>query len=171
MAYVVYFVKSICNNNLVKEINLVMSSYALMVNDDGSGNFDVEVFNSPATKPAGGTRITIPWLVNANGLPSPNNLVISSATTATPIVATTASVHGLTTGDVVTITGGLVENINGTYTVTVTTSTAFQLDGSVGSGTYTASSAVVKKLTKAKEVATAIQAGLRGVLDDRASGN
>lgn len=152
-----------------------MSSYGIQIDDDGNGNFDAVVSNTPTTKFAGGTRLTIPWLQNANALQGPNNIVITAATNATPIVCTTAALTGanaLTTGDVVTITGGLVLTaINGTFTVTVNSSTAFQLDNSVGNGTYTASSAVVKKLTKPKEVATAVQAALRSILDDRASGN
>ncbi len=150
-----------------------MSSYAIYVKDDGSGNFGVNVENSPATIPAGGTRLSIPWITNANAGLSP--FVISSATTATPIAVTTASAHGLSTGDTVYVyqnsSTATVENIVGTYQFTVTGATTGTLDGSVGSGTYTASSASLKKLTQAKEVATAIQAALRAVLDDRASGN
>ncbi len=146
-----------------------MSSYAIYVADDGSGNFTVVAENTPTTLPVGGTRLSIPWLTNANAGSTP--LVITSATTATPIVCTTAA-HGYTTGDEVFISGGLVMTaINGSFTVTVQSSTTFALDQSVGSGTYTASSATVKRLTKAKDIGTAVQAALRAVLDDRASGN
>lgn len=62
---------------------------------------------------------------------------ITAATNATPIVITTAGAHSLTTGDNVSI--DLVEGndaANGTFFVTVTGATTFELDGSSGSGTY-----------------------------------
>ncbi len=146
-----------------------MSSYSLYISDDGTGIFRVVAINTPATLPAGGTRLSIPWIENYNA--GTTGVVISSATTATPIVITTASAHGFVTGDEVFISGGLVENINGSYTFTKTGATTGSLDNSVGSGTYTASSATVKKMDSSKSVGIAIQAGLRAVLDDRASGN
>ncbi len=146
-----------------------MSSYSAYFTDDGVGNYTVVVENAPATLPAGGTFLSIPWITNANA--GNASIVISSATTATPIACTAASAHGLVTGDTVYVSGGLVLNINGTYNVTVTSSTVFSLDKSVGSGTYTASSASFKKLTKAKNVGEAIQAAQRAIMDDRASGN
>ncbi len=150
-----------------------MSSYAIYVADNGSGDFTVVAENTPATLPAGGTRLSIPWVTNANA--GNASIVISSATTATPIVCTAASAHGLTTGDEVQVflnsSTASVLNIVGSYTATVTSSTAFSLDQSVGSGTYTASTASFKKLTKTKTISVAIQAALRAVLDDRASGN
>ncbi len=147
-----------------------MSSYSIYAADDGNGNFTVVAKNAPATLPAGGTTLSIPWVRNPNG--GTTNLVVTSATTATPIVCTTASAHGYSTGDEVFISGGLVMTaVNGAFTVTVTGSTTFSLDNSVGSGTYTASSAKVKKLAKATDLGMAIQAGLRACLDDRASGN
>lgn len=146
-----------------------MSDYTIFLDDDGSGNFACSAINSPATKPAGGTRLVIPWVDNANTTETP--LTVTAATTATPIVCTTAA-HGYTTGDQVVVTGGLVmTSINGTFTVTVVSSTTFQLDQSVGSGTYTASSATVKKISKTKLLGSALQAAFRAVLDDRASGN
>lgn len=147
-----------------------MSSYAIYAADDGNGNYTVVAENTPTTLPAGGTRLSIPWVRNPNA--GTTNLTISAATTATPIAATTSTAHGYSTGDEVFISGGLVMTaINGSFTITVTGSTTFTLDQSIGSGTYTASSATVKKLVRATELATAIQAGLRSCLDDRASGN
>ncbi len=150
-----------------------MSSYSIYVVDDGSGNFGVNVERAPATPPAGGTRLSIPWITNANA--GNSGVVISSATTATPIVITTAAAHGFVTGDTVYVylnsSTDAVENIVGTYQFTKTAATTGSLDGSVGSGSYVASTASVKKLSVAKELATAVQAGLRAALDDRASGN
>jgi len=62
---------------------------------------------------------------------------ITNATNASPIVITTAGAHGLTTGDNVSI--DLIEGNeagNGTFFVTVTGATTFELNGSSGSGTY-----------------------------------
>ncbi len=149
-----------------------MSSYGIYVADDTNSNFSVVAFRAPATLMAGGTRLSIPWVTNANAAATVT--VISAATTATPISATAAG-HGLATGDVVQVflnsATASVLNIVGTYTVTVSSSSVFTLDNSVGSGTYTASTASVKPLVKAKDIATAVQAGLRACLDDRASGN
>lgn len=147
-----------------------MSSYSIYVNDDGNGNYSCVAINSPTTLPAGGTRLSIPWVRNPNA--GTTNLTVSAATNATPIAVTTSTAHGYSTGDEVFISGGLVNTaVNGAFTITVTGSTTFTLDQSVGNGTYTANSATVKKLVRATEVATAIQAGLRAVLCDRASGN
>lgn len=53
---------------------------------------------------------------------------ITSSTDATPIVVTTAAVHGLSSGDVVNIFGHTTNvAANGTYRVTVTSTTKFSL--------------------------------------------
>lgn len=58
-------------------------------------------------------------------------------TNATPIVVTTG-VHGLVTGASVTITGvGGNTAANGSWPITVLSTTTFSLDGSVGNGAYT----------------------------------
>ena len=146
-----------------------MSSYSIQITDDGSGNFTSVAQRGATTLASGGTRLSIPWVVNANKAETP--FTITAATNATPIVATTAA-HGYTTGDEVFISGGLVlTGINGSFTVTVVSSTTFQLDQSVGNGTYTASSATCKRIAKATDLGTAVQASLRAALDDRASGN
>ncbi len=68
----------------------------------------------------------------------PLGLNISGATNAGPIEITTTTVHGLRTGDRVSITDvGGNTNANGSFTVTVTSSTKFTLDGSTGNGAYT----------------------------------
>jgi hypothetical protein len=61
----------------------------------------------------------------------------SAYTNATPIVVTTG-VHGLATGASVTITGvGGNTAANGSWSITVLSTTTFSLNGSVGNGTYT----------------------------------
>ncbi len=65
-------------------------------------------------------------------------LLVTAATNATPIQITSASAHGLSTGNSVIIDGVLGNTAaNGGFTVTVTGANTFTLDGSVGSGTYT----------------------------------
>jgi hypothetical protein len=65
------------------------------------------------------------------------NLAISNVTNGTPIQVTTASAHGLASGDIATIAGALgVPAANGTWTITVISPTVFSLNGSVGSGSY-----------------------------------
>jgi hypothetical protein len=53
---------------------------------------------------------------------------ISSSTNANPSVITTAAAHGYSTGDVVEILGHAVNtNANGTWTITVLTTTTFSI--------------------------------------------
>lgn len=67
---------------------------------------------------------------------------ITGATTATPIVITSAG-HGRATGDIVTIAGvGGNTPANGTFRVLVLTSSTFSLVGSIGAGTYTSGGTV-----------------------------
>lgn len=89
------------------------------------------------TSPATGVITTA--VANANGVvPGVSNLPITGATNATPIAITTASAHGLSTGNYVTNSGVLGNtNANGTFVITVTGSTTFTLNGSSGSGAYT----------------------------------
>lgn len=64
-------------------------------------------------------------------------LTISGATDATPIVVTTTT-HGLSTGDVVVVSGvGGNTAANGTFVITVTDATHFSLNGSAGNASYT----------------------------------
>lgn len=70
------------------------------------------------------SNITVPSTVN-----------ISSSTNASPIVVTTATNHGLETGDYASIVGHLVNTAaNGIWPVTVLSNTTFELDGSTGNG-------------------------------------
>ena len=77
-------------------------------------------------------------------------LTITSATTATPIVATTAT-HSLSAGDNVVVAripnaADPVENILGRWpNITVPLTTTIGLTGSVGVGTYAASTASLSK--------------------------
>jgi hypothetical protein len=72
---------------------------------------------------------------------------VSAATNASPIAITTSAAHGLTTGDRVTVASvGGNTAANGSFTVTVTSTTAFTLDGSTGNGTYTSGGIVTPLL-------------------------
>ncbi len=72
-------------------------------------------------------------------------LLISTATNASPIVVTTSSSHGLSTGDVVTILGALGNTAaNGLWKVTVVNATQFSLDSSTGNGSYSGGGYLVK---------------------------
>jgi len=73
----------------------------------------------------------------------PRAVAVTAATTATPILLTTAA-HGLATGDRVAIAevGGNTA-ANGNWTVTVVSPTTFTLDGSVGNGAFTGGGYVV----------------------------
>src|SRR5581483_3682463 len=73
---------------------------------------------------------------------------ISSSTSATPIVVTTASAHGLAVGDTVTIVNHATNtNANGTWVVTVVgSSTTFTINAA-GNGTGGATGTVTKQPT------------------------
>lgn len=63
---------------------------------------------------------------------------ITNATNASPIVITTSTNHGLTTGQLVGISGVLGNTAaNGQWIVTVSTPTTFSLNSSTGNGAYT----------------------------------
>lgn len=70
-------------------------------------------------------------------------LTVSGATNASPIVVTTSAAHLLSTGQTVVVASvGGNTAANGTFTITVLTSTTFSLDGSTGNGAYTSGGTV-----------------------------
>lgn len=78
-------------------------------------------------------------------------LTVAGATNATPIVITTSSSHGLSSGDSVAIAGvGGNTNANGVFSITVLSSTTFSLqnvrEGTdiAGNGAYTTGGYVIK---------------------------
>lgn len=83
--------------------------------------------STPATATLGG-QVT----------PGCAQLGITGATNATPIEVSTASAHGLSTGNAASIAAVLGNTAaNGGWTITVTASNKFTLNGSVGNGAYT----------------------------------
>ena len=70
---------------------------------------------------------------------------VSNASNTSPIQITTSTSHTLVTGQIVAIhsvNGNTAAN--GTFTVTVTSSSTFTLDGSTGNGTYTSGGKVLR---------------------------
>lgn len=102
-------------------------------------------------------------------------LAVSGATNATPIVITTSTSHGLSTGDKVAI-GYVAGNTaaNGVFAVTVLTSTTFSLqdvrEGTdiAGNGSYTSGGFVVKLSTD--EYLSDIPSGARVATSSSLSG-
>lgn len=71
---------------------------------------------------------------------------ISGATNATPIVITTTTSHGFSTGDAVYVYGvGGNTDANGSWVITVLTATTFSLNSSIGGGVYTSGGTVINK--------------------------
>ena len=79
----------------------------------------------------------------AGAVPGVSNLAVTNATNATPIVITTTSAHGLSSGNYVSISGVQGNtNANGTWSITVLSTTTFSLGGSTGNAAYTSGGAV-----------------------------
>lgn len=125
--------------------------------------FTIAKAGTLTTAPTGGTQLsTVPQDLGAI-LVSTDPATISGATTATPIVVTTSAAHGYTTGDAVNIinVGGITE-ANGSWLITVLSSTTFSLTGSVGAGTYT-SGGKVQKVKKTKNPYNSLDAAWNAV--------
>lgn len=74
-----------------------------------------------------------------------HGMFITNATNATPIVVTTLLVHGLSTGNTVKISNVLGNTAaNASWVITVTSTTTFSLNASVGNGPYTSGGLVSK---------------------------
>lgn len=82
-------------------------------------------------------------------------LTVSGATNASPIVVTTSAAHLLSTGQTVVVASvGDNTAANGTFTITVLTSTTFSLDGSTGNGAYTSGGTVTTTALMTDSVST-----------------
>ena len=97
-----------------------------------------------------------------------NALAVTGISNTAPIKVTTASSHGLAPGDTVLIFGVTGNTAaNGAFTITVTTSTAFTLDGSTGSGAWAGDGTVTTDLAGAiQTVVIAAVAAATGVSAD-----
>lgn len=97
---------------------------------------------------------------------------VNAATNASPIEVTTTANHGLTTGDTITISGILGNTAaNGTFEVTVTGATTFELDGSTGSGSYVSGGTVYPHAIVIKKAIVNESALEYEVLDASATSN
>lgn len=70
---------------------------------------------------------------------------VANVVAGTPPTVTTTSAHGYTTGDTITlagVTGTIASSVNGAWTITVTSATAFTLNGVTATGAYSSASAV-----------------------------
>lgn len=79
------------------------------------------------------------------------NLTVSGSTDATPVVITTSTSHGYSTGNSVWIsgllvTGGVNSNANGSWDITVLSATTFSLTGSTGTGGTQIRNGTVRKM-------------------------
>jgi len=108
--------------------------YAAVVNPNGIfGNQLSTVSYSTSQGVFGWTQMDLPTQMTA---PEP----ITAASNATPI-SITSNAHGLRTGEQVFIQGAQGNtNANGVYTITVTGTNTFSLNGSVGNGVFLGSS-------------------------------
>lgn len=112
--------------------------------------------NFAVNKASGTTNINFLFLRPADGyvdgyLTQPSSVLqIGSATNATPIVIGTQNTNTLTTGEQIAISG-VTGNFaaNGVRTITRVDANHFSLNGSAGSGTYTANTGVVQSLLSA----------------------
>lgn len=106
--------------------------------------------NGPSNNYTSSAPVGNKGLYDVSAAPS---YTITAATAASPIAVTTSAAHNLATGDTVTVTGGTgLTGLNGTFVVTVTGASTLTLDGSTGTGSYSASSATLypHKLTLKK---------------------
>ena len=86
---------------------------------------------------------------------------ISSSTNASPIAVTMSAAHGYSTGDTVVITAHTTNtNANGTWKITVTSSTAFTLNGSTGNGVGGATGTVRRINNGVIELSSAVTANI-----------
>lgn len=101
--------------------------------------------------------------LDANGVVI-NNLLISGATNASPIVITVPSTATLATSMTVTV-AGVTGNTgaNGTFSIIVLTGTTFSLTGSTFSGTYTSGTGTVYPTTPVAKIRDVAQRGAHGL--------
>lgn len=144
----------------------VTNTYNIALWDDGAGNYNVAVIAAPTTPASGGTNATLPREQDN----APSSFTVTSATAATPIVATIASGHGISAGDFVTVRGGTGDTgINGTFRASAVGATTVTLDNSATAGTYTASSATLTKVPASTSLHATLQKAVRAVLNAKAS--
>jgi hypothetical protein len=145
------------------------STYSIFVGNSSGANYYSLAIKDATRATAASTGTFLPIEKFANKINSAEPVTIVAATNATPIVISSTT-NTLSDGDVVYISGGLVNTgINGTFEVTSSSGTGFTLLGSRGTGTYTASSAKFVKLEKVPSPHVAFMAAVAACLNDRAT--
>jgi hypothetical protein len=135
-------------------------------NTNANGTFTITV-TSATTFVLNGSSANAAWTGGGTVVAT---ATVTGASYPGLIEITTASPHGLATGALVSISGALGNTAaNGTFTITVTGSTSFTLNGSIGNGTWTGGGSVVSvaswAVTEASypgliEITTALPHGL-----------
>ena len=135
--------------------SLQTGSHVLVSNVQGAnGTFTVTVadttsFSLDGTNGAGSPAYAGGGMIAPLALaPSGARLAVTDASNASPVAITTATPHGLHTGDEVSIGNVQVNGADDPFTVTVTSATSFTLDGSTGAAAY-AGGGLVKPLVLA----------------------
>lgn len=146
---------------------MALVDYAIYIDNDGSDNYSPQAFKSPAVRPSGGTRLSIPVVENNAQASVP--VAITNATNATPIVITSTA-HGLAVDDTVFIqsVGGNTA-ANGTFIVSaVADANTYTLRDSAGNAAYT-SGGWGTKLPRTKSIITALAMATNAVVNDNAA--
>lgn len=131
-------------------LNLALSSAWRVISDPYQCFVIAEGVASTVTHSFCG--FSVPWIPDFL-----KGIAISVATNANPISITTSVAHGYTTGQQVRISGVLGNTAaNGTWAITVTSTTAFTLNGSLGNGAFTSGGHVGLLLTQCVEQFIAI---------------
>lgn len=145
-------------------------SFAISIDNDGSGNYGSLVIASPAVRASGGTRInTQPYIQNATQTEAAQT--ITNATNATPIVVTCAG-HGYVNGDLVVVSGvvGNTAANGGPYVVSGSATNSFSLQDSVGNAPWT-SGGKVQKIVRTANIYDAVMAAVTALQSYKAAGN
>lgn len=122
------------------------------------------VLASPTTQPVSQDRL-ISNPMQTSMRDSATVYDVSAATNAAPIAVTTSAAHGLSTGMFVQILGAVGNTAaNGTFRVTVTSPTAFTLDGSSGNGVWS-SGGKVQRVRGTPVMYNAVQSAFNAAKD------
>ena len=128
---------------------------------DADGNTFVREIKKPAsgsTFKRGGSPYSPASVDTTTGvvtLAKDADLTVSDVTAAAPAAVTTSSAHGLSTGDVIYITGTGLSAIDGqAWTITLVDTDTFSLDGSDTTGTGGASSGAAEQYVQPGETLT-----------------
>jgi len=146
-----------------QRVQMAMIKAAVQVSSEAQNGMDMTVWSKRrllATRILTSPTATLASFTNAvasdpgSALNWFNPVAISSSTGTNPAVITTASAHGYTTGDVVEILGHAVNTAaNGTWVITVISSTTFSIP-QPGNGTGAATGTAQKMETDSNLIFT-----------------